>query len=56
MKLCKEFSLKIFHARINEYFSAAEEINLEQLEKAVKAEQGLRDTLKAFSSMKSRSY
>ena len=56
MKLCKEFTLKIFHARINEYFSAAEEINLEQLGKAVKAEQGLRDTLKAFSSMKSRSY
>ena len=53
MKLCKEL---IFHARINEYFSAAKEISLEQLGKAVKAEQGLRDTLKAFSSMKSRSY
>ena len=41
---------------INEYFSAAEEVHLEQLGKPVKAEQGLRDTLKAFSSLKSRSY
>ena len=56
MKLCQEFTLKIFHARINEYFSAAEEVHLEQLGKAVKAEQGLRDTLKAFSSMKSRPF
>ena len=56
MKLCQEFTLKIFHARINEYFSAAKEIHLEQLGKAVKAEQGLRDTLKAFSTMKSRPY
>ena len=52
MKLCKEFTLKIFHARIE--YSAAEEINLEQLGKAVKA--GLRNTLKALSSIKSRSY
>ena len=37
MKLCQEFTLKIFHARINEYFSAAEEMHLEQLGKAVKA-------------------
>ena len=56
MQLCQEFTLKIFHARINEYFSAAEEIQLEQTGKAVKAEQGLRDTLMTFSAMKSRSY
>ena len=54
--LCNEFTSKLFHARINEYFSAAEEIELEQSGKAVKAEQGLRDSLKTFSSMKSRPY
>ncbi len=54
--LCIEFTSKLFHARINEYFSAAEEIELEQSGKAVKAQQGLRDSLKTFSSMKSRPY
>ena len=39
---CNKLTSKIFHARINEYFSAAEEIELEQSGKAVKAEQGLR--------------
>ena len=53
---CNKLTSKIFHARINEYFSAAEEIELEQSGKAVKAEQGLRDSLKTFSSMKSRPY
>ena len=55
-KLCNEFTLKIFHARINEHFSASEEIELEQSGKVVKAEQGLRDSLKSFSSLKSRPY
>ena len=53
--VCNEFTLKIFHARINEYFSASEEIELEQSGKVVKAE-GLRDSLKSFSSLKSRPY
>ena len=40
--LCNEFTSKLLHARINEYFSAVEEIELEQSGKAVKAEQGLK--------------
>ena len=50
--LCSEFTSKLFHARINEYFPAAEEI--EQSGKAVTAEQGSSDNLKMFSSMKSK--
>ena len=43
LKLCREFTLKIFHARINEYFSASEElhVHLERLGKAVTVQQGL---------------
>jgi hypothetical protein len=50
----KELTAKIFHARINEYMSAAEEIELEQKGKAVKVEQSLRDQLKTFSGLKGR--
>ena len=51
LKLCREFTLKIFHARINEYFSASEElhVHLERLGKAVMVEQGLWDTLVQLS-------
>ena len=45
---------KVFHARVNEYTNAAEEIELEREGEAVKADQCLRDTLKTFSSLTSR--
>ena len=50
----KELTAKIFHARINEYMSATEEIELEQKGKAVRVEQSLRDQLKTFSGLKGR--
>ena len=49
-----ELAHKVFHARVNEYMIAAEEIELEREGKAVKADQSLRDTLKTFSGMSSR--
>ena len=52
--VCKELTRKIFHARVNEYMAATEEIELEQKGKAVKAEQCLRDQLKTFSGFKQR--
>ena len=45
---------KVFHARVNEYMNAAEEMELEREGKAVRADQCLRDTLKTFSSLTSR--
>lgn len=38
-KVCNEFTM--FHARVNEYMTAAVEIDLEQKGKAVKADQSL---------------
>ena len=49
-----ELSKKLFHARVNEYMTAAVEIELEKNGKAVKADQCLRDHLKTFSGMKKR--
>ena len=43
--------MKVFHARVNEYMVASEEI---ELEKSVKAEHCLRDELKTFSALKGR--
>lgn len=53
-KVYKEFTLKIFHARVNEYMTATAEIELEKSGKAVKADQSLRDQLKTYSSTKGR--
>ena len=55
-KLFNEFSNEStsFHARVNEYMIATEEIELEKAGKAVKVEQCLRDELKTFSSLKGR--
>ena len=53
-KLFNEFSMKVFHARVNEYMIATEEIELEKAGKAVKVEQCLRDELKTFSALKGR--
>ena len=47
-KLCSEFTLKIYHARINKFFSASQEVHLEESGKVVHAEQGLQDRLKAM--------
>ena len=53
-KVYKELSRKMFHARVNEYMTAAVEIDLERSGKAVKADQSLRDQLKTYSAMKTR--
>lgn len=53
-KLFNEFCMKVFHARVNEYMVATEEIELEKAGKAVKVEQCLRDELKTFSALKGR--
>ena len=50
-----EFCMKVFHARVNEYISASEEMELERTGKAVKVEQCLRDQLKTFSALQKRS-
>ena len=44
---------KVFHARVNEYMTAS--IELERSGKVVKADQRLRDQLKTFSALKTRS-
>ena len=54
-RVYNELSKKIFNARVNEYMSAAIEIDLERSGKAVHAEQGLRDELKTYSAMRTRS-
>ena len=46
VRVCTELMLKIFHAQVNEYMSAVEEIQLEKEGKVVNAEQSLRDSLK----------
>ncbi len=46
---------KLFHARVNEYMRASIELELERSGKAVKADQSLRDHLKTFSAMITRS-
>lgn len=53
-KLFNEFCMKVFHARVNGYMVATEEIELEKAGKAVKVEQCLRDELKTFSALKGR--
>ena len=47
-------SQKIFNARINEFFKARKELDLEMNKKVVDCDQSLRDTLKTFASLKSR--
>ena len=54
-RLYSELSKKIFHARVNEYMTASIEIELERSGKVVKADQSLRDQLKTFSALKTRS-
>ncbi len=49
-----EFSDKIFNARINEFFKARKELDLESKTKVVDCDQSLRDKLKTFSSLKFR--
>lgn len=49
-----ELSRKLFHARVNEYWSASAELMLKQSGKAVMTEQSLRDELKTYSSTKTR--
>ena len=53
-RVCTELIQKIFHARVNEYMSAAQEVQLEKEGKVVKAEQSLRDSLKTLSALKPR--
>lgn len=53
-RVCTELTCKIFHARVNEYMSATQEVQLEKEGKVVKAEQSLRDSLKTLSALKSR--
>lgn len=49
-----DITSKIINARINEFFKAKKELDLEANKKVVDCDQSLRDTLKVFSSMKSR--
>ena len=53
-KIGKEFSNKIINARINEFFKAKKELDLEADKRVVDCDQSLRDQLKTFSSLKSR--
>ena len=55
MRVCTELMLEIFHARVNEYMSAVEKIQLEREGKVVNAEQSLRDSLKTVSGIRTRS-
>ena len=41
-----EFCLEVFHARVNKYISASDEMELDKAGKAVKVEQYLRNELK----------
>lgn len=50
----KEFSRKLFNARVNEYMTASVEVQLEESGKVVTADQSLRDQLKTYSGMKTR--
>lgn len=54
VQVCSELIRKVFHARTNEYMTAAEEIQLEKEGRVVKAEQSLRDSLKTLSGLKTR--
>ena len=54
IRLFNEFSMKVFHAKVNEYMVATEEIEMKKTGKAVKVEQCLRDELKTFSALKGR--
>ena len=49
-----EMMKKIFHARVNEFFEARKEINLEKKGLITDADQSLRDALKTYSIKKSR--
>ena len=53
-RVCTELMHKIFHARVNEYMSATQEVQLEKEGKVVKAEQILKDSLKTLSALKTR--
>lgn len=53
-RLHQELCKKMFHARINEFMTASIEIELEECGKAVQVEQSLRDGLKTFSGLKTR--
>lgn len=50
----KEFSDIIFNSRVNEFFKARKELELELTKKACDCDQSLRDSLKTFSSIKTR--
>lgn len=50
-----DFSNKIINARINEFFKAKKELDLEAEKKVVDCDQSLRDKLKTFSSLQCRS-
>ena len=54
-KIFDELSLKLFHARVNQFMTATIELDLKKSGKAVKADQSLRDQLKTYSAMKTRS-
>ena len=54
MSVYTEFTKKIVRARINEYMTAADEIDLQETGKVVKADQSLRDKLKTFSGITKR--
>ena len=51
-QIYRELSIKMFHARVNEYMTAAIEIDLERSGKAVKVDQSLRDGLKTYSAIR----
>lgn len=52
-KLYHELTVKLFHARVNEFMTASVEIELERHGKAVRVGQSLRDELKTYSALKS---
>ena len=49
-----EFMKKVFHSRVNEFFEAQKELDLEKSGKVTDAQQSLRDELKTFSNSKIR--
>lgn len=53
-KFKNDFTSIIFNARVNKFFKAQSEIELETNKKAVGCKQLLRDALKTFSSLKAR--
>ena len=49
-----EFMKKVFHSRVNEFFEAQKELDLEKSGKVTDTQQSLRDELKTFSNSKIR--